>query len=63
VPYVLSDSDRRENAVSATAELEKDLTEYISVSTRYSYYDIDSNTKVYTYRRHIVGAYVNFRFD
>ena len=30
---------------------------------RYSYYDISSNRKVYDYRRHIVGAYVNFRFD
>ena len=60
--YVLATNDRKENAVSVAAELEKDLGDYVSVSARYSYYDISSNRKVYDYRRHIVGAYLNFRF-
>ncbi len=61
--YTLATNDRTENAVSVEAELEKDLGDFFSVSARYSYYDISSNRRVYGYRRHIVGAYLNFRFD
>jgi hypothetical protein len=61
--YSLATNDRTENAVSVVAELEKDLSDSFSVSARYFYYDIDSNRRVYGYRRHIVGAYLNYRFD
>jgi tetratricopeptide (TPR) repeat protein len=62
-PYTLSGSDRKENAVYVKTELDKDLNEYFSVSARYTYYEVDSNRRVYSYRRHIGGMYVNFRFD
>ncbi|MBK7949032.1 MAG: hypothetical protein IPK00_09865 [Deltaproteobacteria bacterium] len=61
--YTLSGSDRREHEVNLTAELEKDLTRNLSLSTRWSYLDNESNRRVYDYTRHIVGAYVNVRFD
>jgi len=61
--YSLATNDRTENAVSVIAELEKDLSDSFSVSARYFYYDIDSNRRVYGYHRHIVGAYLNYRFD
>lgn len=61
--YVLSSADREEDAFFVETELEKDLTDEVSVSARYTYYDNSSNRKVYDYRRHIAGAYVNFRFD
>ena len=61
--YFLSDQDRADEAYLAEAELEKDITEFLSVSARYSYYDNSSNVRIYSYRRHIAGAYVNFRFD
>lgn len=61
--YVLDRDDREEDAFLVEAEVEKDLGDYVSVSARYSYYDNSSNRRVYDYRRHIVGAYVNFRID
>ena len=45
------------------AEIEKDLNQYFSVSARWTYLDNESNRKVYDYNRHIVGGYLNFRFD
>jgi tetratricopeptide (TPR) repeat protein len=61
--YALDLDDREENAFLVEAEIEKDFNEYFSVSGRYTYYDSSSNRRVYDYRRHIVGGYVNFRFD
>ncbi len=63
VPYSLSSQDRQEHEVNFTAELEKDLTENLSISARWSYLDNESNRRVYDYTRNIVGAYVNVRFD
>ncbi len=63
VPYSLSSQDRHEHEVNFTAELEKDLTENLSISARWSYLDNESNRRVYDYTRNIVGAYVNVRFD
>jgi tetratricopeptide (TPR) repeat protein len=64
VSYVpLSNVDREEHEVTFEAEIEKDLNEYLSVSARWHYLDNESNRRVYDYSRHIVGGYVNFRFD
>lgn len=64
VSYVpLASADREEHEVNFEAEIEKDLTEVLSVSARWSYLDNESNRRVYDYSRHIVGGYVNFRFD
>jgi len=62
-PYTLSSSDRQEHEFVFEGELEKDITEYFSVSARYSYLNNDSNRDAYDYDRHIVGGFVNFRFD
>jgi tetratricopeptide (TPR) repeat protein len=59
----LSNSDRQEHAVTFQAEIEKDLNEYFSVSARWTYLDNESNRRVYDYNQHIVGGYLNFRFD
>lgn len=61
--YTLSPDDREEDAWFFVGELEKDLTENLSVSARYSYTDNDSNRDAYNYDRHIVGGYLKFRFD
>jgi tetratricopeptide (TPR) repeat protein len=61
--YALSSQDRQEHVLVYSAEIEKDLNEYFSVSTRWTYTDNESNRRVYDYSNHIVGAYVNFRFD
>jgi tetratricopeptide (TPR) repeat protein len=61
--YGLSGVDREEHEVNFAAEIEKDLSKNLSVSARWSYLDNESNRRVYDYTRHIVGGYVNFRFD
>ncbi len=61
--YRLSGSDRREHEITFSAELAKEISETVSVSTRWSYLDNESNRRVYDYTRNIVGAYVNVRFD
>ena len=43
-------------------ELEKYLSENVSVLARYSFADSGSNTGEYDYDRHIVGAYVRIHF-
>jgi hypothetical protein len=43
-------------------ELEKFVTTNVSVLARYRYTDTGSNTNVYDYHRHVVGAYVRVRF-
>ena len=61
--YLLSGADREEHEVTFTAEVEKDLTKNLSVSARWAYTESESNRRVYGYNRHIVGGYLNFRFD
>ena len=61
--YVLSDDDREENEWLFDAAIIKDLTDNLSVSVAYQYLDNDSNRDAYNYDRHIVGGYLNFRFD
>ena len=61
--YALSGVDREEHEVNVEAEIEKNLTENLSVSARWSYLNNESNRRVYDYTRHIVGGYLNFRFD
>ncbi len=62
-PYRLSSADRQEHEVQFSAELSKRLSQNLSLSTRWSYLDNESNRRVYDYTRHIVGAYLNLRFD
>lgn len=61
--YVLSDDDREENEWLFDAAIIKDITDNLSVSVAYQYLDNDSNRDAYNYDRHIVGGYLNFRFD
>lgn len=61
--YTLSPNDRREHEVIVEVEVEKDITKNVSVSTRYSYLTNNSNRDAYNYNRHIVGGYLDFRFD
>jgi hypothetical protein len=61
--YTLSPNNRREHEVIVEVEVEKDITKNVSVSTRYSYLTNDSNRDAYNYNRHIVGGYLDFRFD
>ena len=63
VEYTLSGNDRSEHEVVFEGEIEKDLTDNLSVSGRYSYLSNDSNRDAYNYDRHIVGGYLKFRFD
>ncbi|MHA7838179.1 MAG: hypothetical protein ACX98W_12060 [bacterium] len=59
----LSNVDRQENVFETQAELEKGLGRFVSVSARWTYVDNESNRKAFDFDRHIVGGYVNFRFD
>jgi len=61
--YTLSNSDRREHEFVFEGEVEKDITDNWSVSGRYQFLTNDSNRDAYNYDRHIVGGYINFRFD
>lgn len=59
----LQDSDREENVFESFVELEKQLGRFFSVSTRWTYVDNESNRKVFDFNRHVVGGYLNFRFE
>jgi len=61
--YGLSSSDRNEHEFVIEGEIEKDITENWSVSALYQFLTNDSNRDAYNYDRHIVGGYINFRFD
>ncbi len=61
--YTLATDDREEDEVHVVGELTKELSDIFSVSARYSYLNNDSNRDAYNYDRHIVGGYLNFRFD
>ncbi|MBK7949190.1 MAG: tetratricopeptide repeat protein [Deltaproteobacteria bacterium] len=49
---------RRDVIGRANAVLTKPINEWLSVSARYQYLNNDSNTNVFDYDRHIVGAFV-----
>jgi tetratricopeptide (TPR) repeat protein len=57
-----SDARRRDRIWEAGTELEKFVTENVSVLARYRFTDSGSNTDVYDYDRHVVGGYVRIRF-
>jgi hypothetical protein len=61
--YALANDDRSERQFDYTADLEKGIFEGLSVSARWSYTHSDSNRRVYSFKRHIAGAYLNYRFD
>ena len=63
IAYALSGADREEHEVTFQAEVEKDLTEQLSISARWTYLNNESNRRVYDYTRHVVGGYVNVRFE
>ncbi len=56
------DAKHRDRIWDFGAELEKFVTENVSVLARYRYTDTGSNTDVYDYHRHVVGGYVRVRF-
>ena len=56
------DRTRRDRVWEFGTELEKFVAENVSVLARYRYIDTGSNTDVYDYDRHVVGAYVRLRF-
>ncbi|MCR9094977.1 MAG: tetratricopeptide repeat protein [bacterium] len=61
--YALSNDDREENEWIFSGEVVKGITDNFSASVAYQYLDNDSNRDAYNYDRHIVGGYLNFRFD
>lgn len=63
VTYTLSDADRQEHEVTFTTEVAKDLTEQLSTSIRWRFVSNMSNRSVFDYTRHVVGVYLNYRFD
>jgi len=50
-------SDRQDNVWRVQLELEKRITERVSITARYLYTNDDSNTSVYDFDRNIVGGY------
>lgn len=57
-----TDPKQRDRVWEFGTELEKFLSEDVSVLARYRFIDTGSNTKVYDYHRHVVGGYVRVRF-
>jgi tetratricopeptide (TPR) repeat protein len=49
--------DRQDNIWRVQLELEKRITQRLSITARYRYTNDDSNTTVYAYDRNIVGGY------
>ena len=50
--------NRRDIVGTANAVLTRPITDWLSVSARYQYLNNESNTRVFDYERHIVGAFV-----
>jgi hypothetical protein len=50
--------DRRDRVYVAQAELERPITDWLTISGRYRYVNNDSNTDVFEYDRHIAGGYL-----
>ena len=61
--FQISGGDRSEEQFDFTTELEKGVYKGLSLSARWSYTESNSNRRVYSFKRHIVGAYLNYRFD
>jgi len=57
-----SHARRRDRIWEAGTEFEKYVSEDVSLIARYRFTDSGSNTNVYDYHRHVVGAYVHIRF-
>ena len=55
-------NDRHDHLVGVLAELERPITERITATARYIFYDNRSNTDVFDYHRHIVGAFITVAF-
>jgi tetratricopeptide (TPR) repeat protein len=60
---LLESSSRRDSVHELRAELERRLTDEVSVTLRYRTQDHDSNTDVWNYRRSIVGLYFTVRTE
>lgn len=54
--------DRNEDSFQLNLELAREFKNRIEVSGRYQYTFNDSNTPVFKYKRHVVGAYVELKF-
>lgn len=54
--------DRNDDSIQTQVELSREFTDHIIVSARYEYTDNGSNTGVFDYERHVVGAYVELKF-
>lgn len=62
VQYDLDSDNRRDRRVLAGLELERPLTDQLSVMARYAWNDNHSNVAVFDYDREIIGLYVTWRF-
>jgi len=60
--YALSPFPRTDNIYLFGVDVEKPITDHVSVSARYIYNLNNSNVAVFDYSRNIVGGYVKYRF-
>jgi tetratricopeptide (TPR) repeat protein len=49
--------DRKDNIGRLRVEIERPITDWLTVAARWLYYNNDSNTDVFNYDRHIAGIY------
>lgn len=61
--YPLQGRSRRDDIWYFSVELEKKLTDRLSVEIAYRYVNNDSNVAVFDYDREILGFYVTYRFE
>jgi Flp pilus assembly protein TadD len=50
-------TERRDHIGTVSTEVERPLTQWLSVTARWHYFNSASNTDVYDYDRHVVGAF------
>ncbi len=62
VQYDLDGANRRDRRLRAGVELERTLTDQLSLMLRYAWQDNHSNVAVFDYDREIWGVYVTYRF-
>lgn len=60
--YALSPFPRTDNIYLFGVDVEKPITDHVSVSARYIYNLNNSNVAVFDYSRNIVGGYVKYKF-
>jgi len=53
---------RRDNLWSLRVALERPITDWLSVTAHWRFYDSDSNTDAYDYDRHILGGYFTISY-